>query len=70
MGNNKITTIKINDFVKQTRTDKIGIVKEINFKLNRFLLDFPIDNQFGWYGLNEIKIIDNIDKELNNYFYT
>ena len=66
MGNNKITTIKINDFVKQTRTDKIGIVKEINFKLNRFLLDFPIDNQFGWYGLNEIKIIDNIDKELNN----
>ena len=35
-------------------------------QLNRFLLDFPIDNQFGWYGLNEIKIIDNIDKELNN----
>mgnify|MGYP003627577066 CR=1 FL=1 len=66
MTNYKIVTIKINDFVKETRTNKIGIVKEINFKLDRFLLDFPINNQFGWYGLNEIKIIDNIDKELNN----
>lgn len=46
-------TIKINDRVKENRTNKIGIVTEIDN--TRYLLDFP-DNSFGWFGAKEIKV--------------
>lgn len=49
-------TIKLNDRVKETRTNKIGIVTEINRTNTRYLLDFP-DNSFGWFGAKEIKLI-------------
>ena len=53
-------TIKLNDRVKEIRTNKIGLVTEINMantnRTNtRYLLDFP-DNSFGWFGAKEIKV--------------
>ena len=62
-------TIKLNDRVKEIRTNKIGLVTEINTtntnRTNtRYLLDFP-DNSFGWFGAKEIKVGHySKDKEL------
>ena len=53
--------IKINDKVKEIRTNKIGIVKDINKTktFTRYLLDFP-DNSFGWFGIKELSY--NLDE--------
>ena len=59
--NSRIVTIGIGDFVKETRNNKVGVVTDINEKLNRFLLDFPDTNSFGWFGLKEIKHIEQLN---------
>ena len=66
-------TFKINETVKETRTNKIGIVKDINETKTRYLLDFP-DNSFGWYSIKEIdktlKIGEpSYDKLIDQYGY-
>ena len=65
--NSRIVTIGIGDFVKEIRNNKVGVVTDINEKLNRFLLDFPDTNSFGWFGLKEIKHIEqsNINHKKN-----
>jgi len=54
-------TIKLNDRVKENRTNKIGIVKDINETKTRYLLDFP-DNSFGWYSIKEIELTNMATK--------
>tara|TARA_R100001129_G_C5118656_1_gene189379 strand:+ start:168 stop:398 length:231 start_codon:yes stop_codon:yes gene_type:complete len=53
----KIVSIGVGDFVKEIRKNRVGVVKDINTKLNRFFLEFPDMNEMGWFALKEIRYI-------------
>jgi hypothetical protein len=60
----KIVSIGVGDFVKEIRKNRVGVVKDINTKLNRFFLEFPDMNEMGWFALEEIRYmqINNTSK--------